>query len=177
LAASASDTMRQLMLPRTSENLNRLSMEIVDVTNSTLQRFFSHLDFLDEVMELSVNTHASHVSVIPQIRMRKMEASIDQPYLQNNSNKIHSQLPREQMEQVEKVHNRRIRQQLSKENELTKLIDEMVIFNLRTLNSGETMHQLLLDLVRQISSIREQWTQIIRFFSYFHMSAGHTQKV
>jgi len=173
LADSASDTMRKLMLPRTSENLKRLSMEIVDVTNSTLQRFFSHLDFLDELMELSVNTHASHVPVIPQIRMRKSEASIDQPYLQNNSNNIHSQLPREQME---KVHNRRIRQQLSKENELTKLIDKMVIFNRRTLNSGETISQLL-ELVRQISSIREQWTQIIRFFSYFHMSAGHTQKV
>ncbi|UJR19045.1 hypothetical protein I4U23_022176 [Adineta vaga] len=258
-ATSASDTMRKLMLPRTSESLSQVGVEIVDVTRSTLQRFFSVFDLLDEVIELSITTHASHIAVIPHIRTQKAPASVDLPYFQNNNNNIDSQYPaftnvltsaekvygeatqhitdssastvvdnesnlfgdnidfsidkifasvsavswmynklknlsptiqntkfknvirinephREQMRKIEKVHNRRIRQQFSKENELTKFIDEMAIFTSRALNSEGTMNPLL-ELVRQINSIREQWTKIIRFFAYLNMNTGHIQKI
>ena len=91
LAATASDTLRKLMLPRTTESLNQLSMDIMDVTSATLQRFFPVFDFLDEMIEVSVNTHASHLAVSGSMRVREIQTSGDLPDWQINSNNIGSQ--------------------------------------------------------------------------------------
>ena len=107
-------------------------------------------------------------------KLKNLSATIADTKLETFISK--HEYPREQTRRIETVHNRRIEQECTKVRELTKFIDKMARFDVRTLTPGDKIH-LLLELIRQINSIRQQWAKIIRFFTYLDMNADQYKKV
>ncbi|CAF1537428.1 unnamed protein product [Adineta ricciae] len=87
-----------------------------------------------------------------------------------------AQLAKKELERAEEIHNQHFLLQLSEQNDLAKIINQMAMLDIAQLSTEEIL-RLLIESAEQVNLIRDQWGRMIQFFSKLAAQAHSTQQV